>query len=114
MKHKLTLAALTLASSLNLYADSDPRRTICDPSLIELCYEINTICEPETVQANYKKNYQSPPQNLKELFEYTEPRTLDDKLYITLLGVAGLLGVYHLINENLKNRKDGKSRKDNQ
>lgn len=126
MKHKLSLAAITLASSISLPVYSQqPEADIRGKSVSDFCEKVYEYCENEAyASTKYLRNLEDKvqqagyktesPQNLKELVDYERPRMLDDRLNSTLLAVLGLLGLYLLIDEAIKRRKSGKSRDDNQ
>lgn len=118
MKSKLSLAAITLASSFSLPAYSQqPETGLCDESMYEFCeneaYASTKYLRNLEDKVQQASNKKESPQNLKELVDYEKPRILDDRLHLTLLAVVGLLGVYFLIDDAIQRRKSGKSRDDN-
>ena len=118
MKYKLSLAAITLASSLSIPYSQQSEADISNPSVYDF-YENEAYASGKHLRNLEDKvqpasNKTESHQNLKELVDYEKPRMLEDRLNTTLLAVLGLLGLYLLIDEAIKRRKDGKSRDDNQ
>lgn len=122
MKQKLSLAAITLASSLSLPVYSQQSQAdICDPSVYDFCDRMYEYCEnreyasrsvnleDKVVQASYKTE---SPQNLKELVDNANPRVLEDRLLLTLMIGLGFVAVYWLFDE-YRSRRNARSGKDN-
>ena len=117
MKQKLSLAAITLASSFSFQYSQQSEADISNPSVYNFCeneaYASGKHLRDLESKVQPASNKTESHQNLKELVDYEKPRMLDDRLNLTLLAVVGLLGVYLLIDEAIERRKIDKSGNNN-